>query len=352
MKRTWLEIKLEDLKNNYNITKKIVGNKKVMAVVKANAYGLGAVKLAKELSKIGVEIFGVACEQEGRELRENGITEEILILGAISHEDYKEAFENNLQVTVTSYSDIEFIEKNNFKNPKIQIKIDTGMGRIGFLDKNIYEFIKENKNNPKFEITGVFSHFSCADMPEEDLYTLEQIKKFEKFSSLDLKYIHIQNSAGIIRFNEKCFGNLVRAGIMLYGFTDLEKNLVPISKLKTVISHLKIVKEDSYISYEKEGKVLAGTMVATVPVGYADGYDRRFSSVGSMYINNIPCKVIGKVCMDATMIEIPKELYDVVEVGTQVDVLGDNPLEEICRAKISPYEYLTGITDRVTRVYI
>ncbi|MGL4687309.1 MAG: alanine racemase [Fusobacteriaceae bacterium] len=355
MKRGWLEINLNKLKDNYNITKEKAAGKEVMAVVKADAYGLGACKISETLSDLGVNIFGVACLEEALELRKNGLKKEILILGVINFLDYKLAFDNNIQLTISSFEELEYLKKNNFKNPKIHIKIDTGMGRIGFLNDKIYSWIKENKNNKnnKFEIIGIFSHFSSSDIPCEDSYTMSQISKFKKYEEIEgIKYIHIQNSAGIMRFNSYCNGNLVRAGIVLYGYTDLDTKISPIVKFKTIINHLKVVEEDSYISYEKTKLVKKGTVIGTIPIGYADGYDRRFSNRGYVFIRGVKCAIVGRVCMDATMIKIPKSLYKNISIGEEVDILGDNPLEQLKHVGISPYEFLLFVSKRVKRNYI
>lgn len=353
MKRAWVEINLEDLKSNYLLAKELAREKEILGVVKGNGYGCGAVAIAKALKKMGVKIFGVACLKEGIELRNAGIKEEILIFGAIGHDEYSDAFNSNLQITISTYKDIEYIEKNNFLNPKVHLKVDTGMGRIGFQNFKREDLVKIMQSSKKMKVVGVYSHFSCSDVYVEDLYTNDQIRRFREFEDIEeLKYRHIQNSAGIILDNDKCYGNLARAGIMLYGFSDLHPDLKPIIKLKSRISHLKIVEQDSYISYGKEGFIKKGGMVATVSIGYADGYQRRFSNNGYMCIKGIPCKVLGKVCMDVTMLEIPKELENLVKIGTEVSILEKDIFEQLKNAQVSPYEYLVSITPRVEKVYL
>lgn len=353
MKRGWLEINLNKLKNNYNIAKEKTAGKEIMAVVKADAYGLGACKISETLSSLGVNIFGVACIEEALELRKNGLKKEILILGVINFTDYKLAFDNDIQLTISSFDELEYLRKNNFKNPKIHIKIDTGMGRIGFLNDEIYYWIKENNKKLNFEIRGIFSHFSCSDIESEDDYTMKQINKFKIYENIEgIRYTHIQNSAGIIRFNNSCNGNLARAGMLLYGYTNLDTRISPILKFKTIVSHIKKVQEDSYISYEKTKLVKKGTVICTIPIGYADGYDRRFSNRGYVFIRGVRCNILGRVCMDATMIELPGVLYKEISIGEEVDVLGDNPLQQLSDVGISPYEFLLFISKRVKRNYI
>lgn len=353
MKRSWLEIDRENLKNNYSLIRRLAPDKEVLGVIKANGYGCGSVQVAEELSALGVKVFGVACLQEAIELREKGIKEEILVFGASNHEEYGLAFEKNIQITVSSVEDIEFIEQEDFKNPRVHIKIDTGMGRVGFVDNSAYELLKNRGQLKKCKIVGVFTHFSCSDLHNEDEYTLMQIENFSKYGEFtDLEYIHMQNSGGIIRFNDRCEGTHVRAGIMTYGFSDLHPDLKPVTRLKSIVSHVKKVEEDSYISYGRNGFVTKGSLVASIPIGYGDGYSRKFSNKGEMYIHGVPCKVLGLVCMDMTMVEVPAELHEKIAIGDEVDVLGDNPLKQLAGAGVSPYEYLVGITDRVKRVYL
>lgn len=352
LKRSWLEVDFKKLEKNYELVKKLAPDKEVLGVIKANGYGCGAAEVAKELKRLGVKIFGVACLQEGIELRAAGIEEEILVFGATCREEFEEAFDNKLQISVTRYEDIEYIEKNNFYRPKVHIKVDTGMGRIGFRNFKREDLLNIIKNSKKMEIMGIYSHFSCSDVYTEDQYTEKQIEKFSEFEQMEeVRYRHIQNSAGIILDNNLCYGNLVRAGIMLYGYSNLHEELQPITKLKSRLVHYKIVEQDSFISYGKEGFIKKGGMVGTISIGYADGYSRRFSNVGVMYIEGIPCKILGKVCMDVTMVEIPEELWEKLYIGMEVDVLGENIHEELSKAGVSPYEYLVGITNRVKKIY-
>ncbi|MGL5055602.1 MAG: alanine racemase [Fusobacteriaceae bacterium] len=353
MKKAWLEINFEDLRTNYKIIKGFEPNKDVLAVVKADAYGCGVIEFAKELVKMGVKHFGVSCLQEAIELRHQGIKEEILVFGAVLYDEYEQAFENDVQISVSRDEDIEYIENNNFLNPKVQMKIDTGMGRIGFTPEKGMKWLNKRNELKKTQIIGVFTHFSCSDIPEEDNYTLMQIEKFKPFENMkDLKYIHSQNSGGIIRFPDKCKGNLIRPGIMLYGYSDLISGLKPVARLKSIVTHVKTVEEDSYISYGKEYFAKAGTVIATVSIGYADGYPRRFSNCGVMEINGIPCKVLGKVCMDVTMVEVPKEYEEKVKIGSEVDAFYGDMYEQFNNANVSPYEFLVCITQRVRRIYV
>ncbi|MGL4393179.1 MAG: alanine racemase [Fusobacteriaceae bacterium] len=352
--RSWLEVDFKALKNNYEVVKNLVGKKEILGVVKSNAYGSGIVEVANQLISYGVKILGVACLQEAIVLRKAGIKSEILILGLILRDEYEIAFDNDIQLTISSYEDLDFIEKNNFKNPKVQIKIDTGMGRIGFMpDNKIIDFIKNKSQLKKVSIVGVFTHFSSADISAEDEFTKSQIKKFDPFEKLlDIKYIHSQNSDGILRFNSLCNTNLVRPGIILYGYINYP-NILPVSILKSKIIYLKKLEADTFISYGKKGLAKKGDLVATIAIGYGDGLPRNFSNIGKMDVLGVPCKIVGNICMDSTMIIIDEKICGKVKVGMTVEVISrENMFEIFKEAGVFTYEYLTGLSNRVERVYI
>ena len=222
--RTWVEIDKENLKYNVLKLKEIANNREVLGVVKANAYGLGSVEITKILQEIGVNFFGVANLEEAIELQEAGIKDKILILGASFEDELIEATKRGVHVAISSMGQLQFLV-NNKLNPNIHLKFDTGMTRLGFeVDetKKIIEFCKNNNLN----LVGVFSHLSDSDgnTVETKNFTLEQIEKFKKIiNPLNLKYIHISNSAGITNFHNDIVGNLVRMGIGMYSFTGNKK---------------------------------------------------------------------------------------------------------------------------------
>lgn len=353
MERSWLEIDLNNLRHNYEIIKKIVINKEILAIVKADGYGCGISEISKTLFEIGVKNFGVSSLEEALELKKVGIENNILILEIIGHDDYEKAFENNFQIAISSYEDIVYIEENNFKNPQIHIKIDLNFEKKNFLNDDILKWMENREKFKKIDVIGIFSHFSYSEKINDENYLKIQIQNFEIYEKIKgIKYLHIKNSVGIIKYNELCNSNMVRPGIMLYGYTNLNQEIRKISSLKSKIVHLKTIEKDSYISYGKEGFLKSGQMVATISIGYGDGYPRRFSNIGIMNIAGIECKVLGRICMDTTMIEIPEILKKKVCVGTIVDVMGGNMYEQFEKANISPYEFLVGITKRVERKYI
>ncbi|MGL4946175.1 MAG: alanine racemase [Cetobacterium sp.] len=353
--RTWAEIDLDNLEYNINKIKELSHNKDIMAIIKADAYGMGAITIAKELSLMGVKIFGVSSLEEGIELRNNGIVDEILILAGIFNEELKEAEEKDLQVTLTDFSQINYICENKL-SLKVHIKIDTGMGRVGFTvedGKKVIDICKDKNIN----IIGIYSHLSVSDESDNESknYTKKQLEKFKYFESLkEIKYIHILNSGGILKFSEIPQSNLVRAGIIMYGVygEGIIEDLKRVFTLKSRILFLKELEEDIDISYGRVGKGNKGDVIATITVGYADGFRRELSNKGTIEIKGIPCKIVGKVCMDMLMVKIPQELKGKVKTGDEVVVIGEDIFEKSKIIESSIYELFTGLSRRVSRVYL
>lgn len=353
--RTWAEINLDNLKYNLDKIKSLVGNKGIMGVVKADAYGHGAVEMAREMSRNGVRIFGVACLEEGRELRLNGIKDEILILGCTPVEEWATAVELDLTLTIASEYEVEEIKRRSI-NPKVHIVIDTGMGRIGFEPEEGVKVTEKLIEEGIARVEGVFSHLSSADMEEEREYTLEQLKKFEAFKKMNLKYRHILNSAGCISYNtEDTISNFVKPGLILYGimpFDSEENYFKTVLNLKSKIVFLKEIKTEKYISYQKKYMAKKGEVIATIPVGYADGFSRKFSNHGTVSIRGIKCPIVGNICMDQMMVSIPEELKEKIGIGEEVLVYGEDYNEKASEIGSIAYEMLTTISTRVERIYI
>ncbi len=351
--RTWAEINLDNLKYNLDKIKEIVGDKGIMGMVKADAYGHGAVEMVREMSRDGVKIFGVACLEEGRELRLNGIKDEILILGCTPVEEWESAIDLDLSLTIASRYEVEEIEMRKL-NPKVHIAIDTGMGRIGFNPEDGVEAINYMREKDIGRVEGVFSHLSSADLEEEDRYTREQLKKFEVFEKMSLKYRHILNSAGSLLYNKDTISNYIKPGLILYGimpYDSKENYFKPVLILKSKILFLKEIKEDTYISYQKKYMAKKGEFIGTIPAGYADGVNRRFSNKGKVIIQGIKCPIIGNICMDQMMVSIPKEIKDKVKLGDEVIIYNEEYNEKANEIGSIAYEMLTTISTRVDRIY-
>ena len=352
--RTWAEINLDNLKHNIKTLQKYAGNRAIMGVVKADAYGHGAVEVVKEMAEEGIKIFGVACVDEAKELRANGIKDEIMILGCTAVEEWEGAVKQDIQLTLASFEEIKELEKMKIY-PKVHIALETGMGRIGFEIDEAIEAINYIKEKNLAEIMGVFSHLSVADVEKEEEYTKEQLKKFAVFEEMDIKYRHILNSAGTLKYNDLTKSNMVRGGIILYGILPCggeSSEFKPVMTLKSKILYMKKLKEPKFISYGKTYLGEAGELIATIPVGYADGLDRRFSNGGKVLIKGRECSIVGIVCMDQIMVKIPEELHDAVKLGEEVTIFWDNYNEKAKDIGTISYELVTAISTRVERVYI
>lgn len=353
--RAWLEIEMDNLLFNINKIREKVHYKEIMAVVKANSYGFGAKETARYLSEHGIKKFAVACLEEAMELREAGIKDEILILGIVLDDEIIIADKNDIQITIGSWEQIKFIQDNNL-NVGIHIKIDTGMGRLGFLvdeGEKVVDYCLDKKLN----IMGIYSHLSDADgfNEEADNYTRAQIKKFGRFEKYKdkVKYLHILNSGGILRFDGEYTGNLVRDGICMYGMianyrvSDLKR----VFSLKTKILSIRTAEEDSFISYGRKYTLHKGETYATIGMGYADGIKKEFSNKSYVIIEGEKCPIIGEICMDMCMIKIPDTIKDKIKLGTEVIVVRDDIIEEINVEHKCSWDILTGIGRRVYRVY-
>ena len=369
MRRTWAEIDLDALKTNVENIKEYC-KKPIMAVVKANAYGHGDVAVSKELMSLGITDFAVSNIGEAVHLRKNGISGRMLILGYTPTVSLKTAYEYDLIHTVTSLESAKaassFAQSEGI-SVKVFIKFDTGMGRIGLkvTDSDIKEQIEEICCYKGIEVVGAFTHFAVADSTSEsDIeYTKNQQELFTKaVSYINKKNITVcsQNSAGSI-FYRDFSGDLIREGIVLYGqkpdsALTMPFEIKPVMSLRTVVSHIKTIKAGDSVSYGRTFTATKDTVVATVPIGYADGYFRNLSGKAEMIIDGHRAKIIGRVCMDQIMLDIT-DIPD-VKVGDTVTVFGKDKNEEITVDELAglagtiSYELLCAVGMRVPRVYI
>lgn len=372
-KRTWAEVHLDRLEYNLNTCKSLLqSNTKLMAVVKANAYGHGDNVVAPFLEEHGVEWFAVSNISEAKHLRSVGVTKEILILGYVFPDEITEACENNIIQTITSLEYAISLANNLPQNKKIRahIKIDTGMGRIGIKHKTVLEYADEIEKILKLEninVEGIFTHLSVADSDtsEDDIYTKNQCKLFMEINDelnnrgISLEHVHCFNSAGATyHADEK--STLARFGIMLYGLhpnhsLSLPVKLKPVMELKTVVSHVKTIEKGEFVSYGRTFVAENPIKVASLTVGYADGYSRLLSSKAEVLVNGKRAKIIGRVCMDQTMIDVTGIDVSVGDVATLFGKCGE---DEITADEIADiygsigYEVVCGIAKRVPRVFI
>jgi alanine racemase len=362
MRPTWAEINLDSLKYNFLQVKRIIGNDVgVISIVKADAYGHGAVVVGKALIESGSQILGVATVEEALELRESRIRAPIIVLGGIQPEESEIAIKNDLTPSLFSLVSIQDINKyaeKMRKRVKYHLKVDTGMNRLGVDSGEICDFLNQLSGFKNLEMEGVFTHFANADGEFRDS-TLDQMSIFKTILSLINqagfypKYIHSANSAAIQRFHESHM-NLVRPGIMLYGSGRIENcELKPVMSLKTKVLQIKRVPSGTPVSYGGTFAAARPTIIATLPIGYADGYMRRLSNRARVSIKGTTAAVIGTVCMDLIMIDVTE--VPEVAVGDVVVIFGDErvSVEGVARlADTISYEILSTIGKRVRRVYV
>lgn len=361
MHKAFADINLKALSHNLGIVKRKVGNLNVLAVVKADAYGHGAVTVSKHLLKKGASALGVAFTNEAITLRESGITKPILVF--FDRNNISECIDYNLTPVVFDLAAAKDISRESGKCNKqlpIHIKVDTGMGRVGILANKAKKEILKIAELDNIKIEGLMSHFSEADLRDKD-FANQQVRAFLsliadlKKMKITFKYHHIANSAAVMTM-PKTYCNMVRPGIMLYGYAyPGVKGLKPVLSLKSKIILLKKVPRGTPISYGRTFITKRESIIATIPVGYADGYNRRLSNNGEVLINGKRAPVAGRVCMDTIMVDVTR-IPD-VSYKSGVVLIGRQGRDQITADEIAgktgtiPYEVLTSIGQRVKRVY-
>jgi len=362
---TWAEINLNRLQDNFNWIKKIIpAQAKVMACVKADAYGHGLVPVAKKLAGCGVDYLSVASIDEGISLRQAGIKLPILVLGMILEKDIPPLIKYNLSQTVCTEELANKLNDAGRKSNKvinIHIKIDTGMGRLGVLFKDALIMIKRINKLKFVRIEGVFTHLSLADVNRD--FSLLQIKLFNQLISklrkirIRIPYIHAANSLGVICYKESHF-NMVRPGLILYGLSPdegLQVNLKPVLSLKTRIVYLKKVPAGFGISYGYTYVTQKDTLIINLPIGYGDGYPRNLSNLAPVLIKGKRLKIAGRICMDQVMVDVGKLP---VKIGDEAVLIGAQGKENITAEELArlsatiPYEITCGLGSRIPRIYI
>ncbi len=370
--RVYAQIDLDAICHNVKESIKKVGpDEKVMAVVKADAYGHGAVDVAQKLRGLGsVYAFAVATVEEGVELRENGISEPILVLGHTFPDNYKTAISYNITMAVFHYEnavEINEVAAMLHKKATVHVAVDTGMGRIGYQpnDESIEE-IKKIFALPNLYPQGIFTHMACADMVDKTSRN-NQIKKFltftEKLAENGCKFEirHMANSATVMEGTDD-YLDMVRLGITIYGLLPSDEvnpenlDLKPAMSIVSHVSHVKTVGPGFTVSYGSTYTTTdEHTTIATIPIGYADGYPRDLSNKGYVLIHGKKAPIVGRVCMDQFMVnvtDIPdvKQYDEVIIVGKQEDAeIRVEDLSELC-ARFN-YEFVCDVNKRVPRIY-
>jgi len=363
---TYAEISLGNLDYNFSKVRESVGKTKIIAIVKADAYGHGLLAIAERLEMIGTDYLGVGFLEEGVVLREQGIKCPILVLGGVAGYQINYFLEYNLELTASSQYIISEIDRRAGrmnKKARVHLKIDTGMNRIGVNYKRAEHFFQFSAGLANIEVVGIYSHLAVAE-DDMEFTQLQYQRLMELQAKSDLIFkrkipFHLLNSAGIMNFSEGKL-DIVRPGLMLYGMSYDEKSresagVKPLLTLKSEVVFIKQVSAGEGISYGLTHRTAEETTIATVPIGYGDGYPHRLSNCGQVLIGGKRYPVVGRVCMDQIMVDVGKDRIrigqDVVLIGTQDgEVIS---VEEICRLTGAlPYEITIGLTERVPRLYL
>ena len=371
---TQAEVNLDHLRANYNSFRNSLPEKmKLLACVKANAYGHGAVEVTREMEKLGADYLSVAFLDEALELRQAGILMPILVLGYTPPEGIETAWKHDVTVTLFSPEVLEAIKAlpEAEERLKVHIKIDSGMGRLGLLPGDAaVSFIEEVFSLPQVIVEGMFTHFARAD--EEDKgYTLEQYRRFKSVADAlrDLGHtipiIHTGNSAAAIDTPDLSY-NMVRIGISLYGLYPSDEvnratvSLSPVMTLKTQIVYVKKLPPNYGISYGSKYVTEDEEVIGTLPIGYADGYSRMLSGKAEVLIRGRRVPVVGNICMDQCMVSLKSfaEEAEQIKAGEEVVLIGQQSDSCITADELAsklgtiPYELVCMIAHRVPRTYI
>jgi len=365
-------VNLTQLARNIEIVRKKIGPKiKLLLPVKADAYGHGAIMISRAAQEAGVDWLGVANIVEALELRRAGIKLPILIFCASRKEHIKDLVRADVSVSVSNLDFAQALNRESKRRKvktRVQVKVDTGMGRNGILAESALRFFEELSKLPHLNVEGVFSHFSVSysEKPADQAYTRNQIKKFNQvLTQLDEAGLlpplrHIANSSGLIQYFDDVtsgYFNMVRPGILLYGYPEVKrpwtKNIKPILSMRTWITCLKELPPGRYIGYGRVYKTDSFKKIATIPLGYADGLSFLLANSGEVIIKNKRAKIVGGISMDQTTIDVTH--IKNVKIGDEVEIISEKlPAEELAQKIGAPFAevILTAISKRVKRVYI
>ena len=365
---TYATINLAALAHNLSRIKRYLSpGCEVMAIVKANAYGHGSVEIAQALAKEGVKQFAVASLDEGIALRQAGLSESIVVLGALFEEQVPDLIAHRLTPVVSDGRILPSLAKaahSHHAPYSIHLKVETGMGRLGFSPEELLTVLDNSLLHSPLKVEGLMTHLADAD-GADSTFTEQQLSSFNalleqiRLRGLTVPLVHAANSAAIVRFPNAHF-SLVRPGIMLYGYHTLpasipDPDLRPVLSLHTTVAQLRTIPQGSSVSYNGTFVAQRQTRIAVLPIGYADGYSRRLSHRGSVLIQGHRAPIVGLVCMDMIMVDVTD--LAPVQVGETVTLIGQQGEESIWADEVAgwigtiPYEVLCGIGSRVPRLY-
>ncbi|MGR3742274.1 alanine racemase [Companilactobacillus sp. DQM5] len=358
---SYVEINLNNIKKNIkNIQHHLKNNEDIFAVVKADAYSHGLVEVSRAAIESGVTGLCVATLDEALTLREASIIEPILVLGVTDAKYAPLAAQQNISLTVASKGWLAFTQNENFDGLKVHIKIDSGMGRIGITKREeLLEACDILKKDSRFISEGIFTHFATADEPDDTYfqYQLDTFKKITKDLPINFKYKHVANSATTLWRDDSGF-NMIRLGIAMYGLNpsgtaiDLPYEIKPAFSLQSEIVFVKKVKPKTKIGYGATYEAPEEEWIATVPIGYADGWLRRMQGF-EVLVDGNRCPIVGRVCMDQLMIKLPGPYVP----GTKVTLLGQNGDDEVSIQEAADYadtinyEIICSLSSRLPRIY-
>jgi alanine racemase len=352
---------------NIELIREAIGSRKIMAVVKANAYGHGDLEISKTAIESGCEYLGVAFVEEGIKLRKSGISHPILVFGAHHSDSLKSAIDSNLEITITSEEQIAYLKEVSLRGQKISIhlKIDTGMNRVGFPLDSFEKSFQNILNNRMFNIKGIYSHLSSAD-ESDHAYTNLQISRFKEIKAFvesncsnDIRF-HLANSAAIMKYPEAYF-DMVRPGIMLYGQPPspdfkLEWDLKEVLSFRSKLVLIKYLKKNEPVSYSRRFYTKDATHVGVIPAGYADGLNRGLTNSANVIIRGEKYPLVGTICMDMVMVDLGESLK--CNVGDEVIFYGGDTDKRISIREVSaqlktiPYEITCNVSARVPRNHL
>lgn len=360
----WAEISIDNFIHNINsIKRELSANAMLLAIMKADAYGHGAAKLAPIALDAGAAMLGVATLIEAMEIREVCKEAQILVLGATQTNLVKEALKQNITLTIFNKKTASLLSKEARKEnkiAKIHIKLDSGMNRLGYKhnDENIKEII-DILNLPNIYVEGIFTHFADADR-EDSEFTKEQYEAFKLFlESIKIRprIIHCTNSSATLTYKQM-HHNMVRPGIIMYGvkpIKSLKIDLKPVMSVKTKITHIKKIKKNESIGYSRAFTSKQDMTIATLPIGYADGYMRALSNKAEVSVNGVRAAIVGNICMDQCMIDISH--IENVKVEDEVLIFGKDSSNELLVSELAnhantiEHEILCAVSKRVKRIY-
>jgi len=369
IERAYAYIDLLAVEHNFVTIKSLLPNDvKILCVVKADAYGHGSSEIARRLAQLGADYLGVATTNEGLKLRSRGISLPILVMsGLLMKDEIGYVYENMLTPVVHDIDTLIELKNESLHHNeklKIHIKVDTGMGRLGFRLDELPLVVRQLKDPCGLDVEGFMSHFASSEKRDE--YGIRQISEFNdalKFlreNGINPKIVHMSNSGAIVKYPEACF-DMVRAGIALYGSYPSKEladilHLRPVMKFVSRIAFIKEYPSGFSLSYGRTFTTERKTRIGYVPVGYADGYPRALSNRGSVLIKDKRCRVVGRVCMDWMLVDITDQAG--IGVGEEVILLGSANNDAITADEIAelaetiPYEVLCNVSKRVPRVYV